>query len=243
MQLLPFITTLIMLVFTISVFRRYAARRGMHFLFWGIGLAMFGIASFAEAYLIMAWSQWLFYFWFLFGAILNPAYIGQGTLFLLARKRWVSVLAVILVVLSVLTAIMMLRTMPLLNTSAYSAGVPISQQYKTIMPPIAEGGAVRLMPILFGTYGSVTLIGGALYSIWLFWRKRILPNRVIGNFLIAAGALSVAFASVLTGFGYGQFLFAGELIAAILMYWGFILAGRPAVQTEAVAQPSPVGSD
>lgn len=42
---LPFFSSAIMLVFTVIVFRRYLKRRALHFLFWGIGLAMFGAAT------------------------------------------------------------------------------------------------------------------------------------------------------------------------------------------------------
>ena len=56
-QILPFISTAIMLGFTIYVFQRYSVRRAPHFLFWGIGLAMFGLGSFAEVYLALAWSS------------------------------------------------------------------------------------------------------------------------------------------------------------------------------------------
>ena len=53
-QVLPFLSTLVMLVFTGYVLQRYFVRRAPHFLFWGIGLAMFGAGSFAEAYLSLA---------------------------------------------------------------------------------------------------------------------------------------------------------------------------------------------
>ena len=56
-QTLLFISTVIMLGFTIYVFQRYFVRRAPHFLFWGIGLAMFGAGSFAEGYLSLAWSR------------------------------------------------------------------------------------------------------------------------------------------------------------------------------------------
>jgi hypothetical protein len=242
-EILPFFSTVIMIVFTVSVFQRYAVRRAPHFLYWGIGLAMFGIGSFAEAYLAVAWNQWIFFCWYLFGAALNAAWIGHGTLNLLARKKWVHGVTVALVVGSLFAGFLMLRTMPLLNTSAYTAGVPISEQYSQIMPPIGQGGAVRLTTPFFNIYGLITLVGGALYSAWLFWRKRVLPNRVIGNILIAAGALSIGSASALTRFGYGQLLFAGELVAAILMFWGFTLAGRPAPQPEPMAEQATVGAD
>ena len=47
-QILPFFSTVIMLGFTVYVLQRYWVRRAPHFLFWGIGLAMFGAGSFAE---------------------------------------------------------------------------------------------------------------------------------------------------------------------------------------------------
>jgi hypothetical protein len=242
-EILPFISTLIMFVFAVSVFRRYAVRRAPHFLFWGIGLTMFGIGSFAEAYLALAWNQWIFFCWYLFGAVLNAAYIGHGTLHLLSRRRWVTVVTIVLVVASVFAGFLMLRTMPLLNASAFTTSKPISEQYQQIMPPIGQGGGVRLTTPFFNIYGLITLVGGALYSAFLFWRKRILPNRVIGNVLIAAGALSIGSASALTRFGYGQLLFGGELISAILMFWGFTLAGRPAVQPDAVPEAATAGAD
>ena len=73
-RLLPFVSTTVMLFFTVSVLQRYIARRLPAFLFWGIGLAMFGIGSFAEAYLSVAWNRWVFFGWYLFGAALNAAW-------------------------------------------------------------------------------------------------------------------------------------------------------------------------
>ena len=49
------------------------------------------------------------------------------------------------------------------------------------------GSPVRLTTPFFNIYGLLTLVGGAIWSAYLFWRKRVLPNRVIGNVLIAAG--------------------------------------------------------
>jgi hypothetical protein len=204
---------------------------------------MFAIGSFAEAYLALAWNQWIFFSWYLFGAALNAAYLGHGTLTLLSRKRWVHAVTVALVAGSVFVGILMLRTMPLLDSSAFDPAVPISEQYRAIMPPISDGGGVRLATPIFNIYGLIMLVGGALYSAFLFWRKRVLPNRVTGNILIAAGALTIASASVLTRLGYGQFLFGGELLAAILMYWGFIVAGRPAVQAVHSAETVPSSAD
>jgi hypothetical protein len=227
-QMLPFFSTAIMLVFTISVLQRWWVRRKPHFLFWGLGLAMFGLGSFAEAYFSIAgWSPFVFFLWYLFGAALNAGWIGHGTLLLLFRKRWVNIVTILLVVGSLVAAALMLQAMPLLDGSQFNTEVAISQQYAEIMPAPDSGGLVRLSTPFFNIYGLVTLVGGALWSAWRFLRKKVLPNRVIGNVLIAAGALSIGLASSMTRAGVGEFLYIGELVAAVLMYGGFVLAATP----------------
>ena len=89
-----------MAVFTVMVLQRYVVRRKLHFLFWGLGLAMFAIASLAGAYLTIVWSAVAFFAWYFFGAVLNVAYIGHGTVYLLFRKRWVHVVTAILLLAS-----------------------------------------------------------------------------------------------------------------------------------------------
>jgi hypothetical protein len=257
-QILPFFSTAIMLGFTIWVLQRFAIRRQPHFLFWGIGLAMFAAGSFAEAYLALAWSQWMFFVWYLFGAALNAAWIGHGTLNLLFRRPWVKVVTGVLVVGSLFAGYLMLRAMPTLNTAVFTTSKPISEQYGTkvvkpgetapegsktvtVIPGLLPlGSTVRLMTPFFNIYGLLTLVGGAIWSAYLFWRKRVLPNRVIGNVLIAAGALSIGSASALTRFGYGELLYVGELLSAILMFAGFRMAARPQPQEvpQAVAAPA-----
>ncbi len=225
--LLPFLSTIVMFVFTAYVLQRYLVRRRLCFLFWGLGLAMFGMGSLAESLLAFGWNDWVFFGWYLFGAVLTAAWIGQGTVYLLVKKKRAHILTAILITGSIIAAVMLLITMPDLNSAIFSPDVPISEQYRDIMPPISDGGYVRLTTPFFNIYGLITLVGGALWSTYLFWRKRVLPNRVIGNVLIAAGALTIASASTMTRFGYGQVLYLGELLAAILMFVGFLAAAAP----------------
>jgi ABC-type Mn2+/Zn2+ transport system permease subunit len=51
-----------------------------------------------------------------------------------------------------------------------------------------------------------------------------MPQRVLGNVLIAAGALSPALGGTLVTRGLGDYLFVSELIGAIIMFIGFRLA-------------------
>jgi hypothetical protein len=265
-QILPFLSTAIMLGFTVYVLERFLVRRSLHFLFWGIGLAMFGAGSFAEAYLSLAWNRWVFFIWYLFGAALNAAFIGHGTLYLLFRKPWVHVVTAFLIIGSLFAGYLMLQAMPRLDEAVFTTEKPVSEQYGTKVlepgqtaPPGAQtttatyrgqevtvvrgllplGTPVRLTTPFFNIYGLLSLVGGAIWSAYLFWRKRVLPNRVIGNVLIAAGALLIGSASTLTRLGYGQFLYIGELLCAILMFTGFRFAARPGSEEVPQAVPAP----
>jgi len=263
-QILPFISTLIILVFVIMVMQKYFATRKLHFLFWGIGLAMFGFGSFAEAYLTLAWNKWVFFGWYLFGAALNAAWIGHGTLNLLVRKKWVHVVTAVLVLGSLAATYLMFQAVASLDEEAFTTQKPVSEQYGTrrlepgdfptpnqqtaevtyrgeqvtvVRGLLPLGSPVRLTTPFFNIYGLLTLVGGAIWSAYLFWRKQVLPNRVLGNVLIAVGALLIGFASTLTRLGYGQFLYLGELLSAILMFAGFQAAAKP--QQGVDAKPAP----
>ncbi len=229
-----------MFVFAAYVLQRFVARRKLHFLFWGTGLAMFAVASLSGALLSIGWSDFFFFTWYYFGALLTAAWIGQGTVYLLMRKSRANILAAILITASLIVAIMLLRVMPDLDTSISTTSDSIGEQYRDIMPPIDEGGYVRLATPFFNVYGLVTLVGGALWSSYLFWRKRVLPNRVVGKLLIAAGALVIASAGLMTRVGLGSVLYAGELVAAIMMFSGFLIsaAPRPAAEAEKQAPAS-----
>jgi hypothetical protein len=86
---LPFASCVVSFVFAFFVFRRYLKRRGSHLLLWGVGLVMYGIGGFCEAYYgALGWSAFIFRLWYLFGAILVAAWLGQGTVYLLARRKW-----------------------------------------------------------------------------------------------------------------------------------------------------------
>jgi hypothetical protein len=230
--ILHFLAAAVMIAFSLVVWQRYLTRRTPAFLFWGIGLTLFAVASFAGAFLSLAWSSTIFFLWYFCGAVLTAAWIGHGTVHLLFRRRWVHGLTVVLVAGSLAALVLMVRAMANLDLSHFNPAVPISEQYREIMPAVAEGGLIRITTPFFNIYGLITLVGGALYSTFLYWRKRILPNRVVGNILIAAGAIVIALASTLTRFGLGSTLYIGEFLAAVMMFSGFLAAAAPQAAAE-----------
>jgi hypothetical protein len=220
---LPFVSTAITLIFAFAVLNRWRHGRRPHSLLWGIGLLLYAGGTFAEAYLAVAWSAFVLRLWYLCGAMLTAAWLGQGTLHLLVRKpRVAGALSLALLAVSLLAAALVF-TAPV-DAAAFQMGVPISTQYRGLL---ARGGLTVLLTVLLNLYGSVGLIGGAIYSAWLFWRKRVLFNRMLGNVVIAAGALMPASAGTFIKLGWGDWLYASELAGAALMFLGFYLATQP----------------
>ncbi len=221
--LLPLASSILSFIYAAAVFKRYLSRPGHnHLLVWGIGLVMYGIGGACEAFTgAFGFNPVVLKIWYVFGAILVAAWLGQGTVFLLARERWVRITTVILVVASIFATLAIITAGVDPN---YQAGAELTGKAFTTT-------WVRMLTPFFNIYGTVTLTGGALYSAWLFWRKRVLPNRMIGNILIAAGAMAPAFGGALNRFGLPG-LYIGEFIGVFLMYIGF-------VQTTAIiAEPS-----
>lgn len=220
---LPFTSCVISLIFAFFVFRRYLRRRGLHLLVWSIGLIFYGIGGFCEAYYgALGWNDLIYRLWYLFGAILVAAWLGQGTVYLLARRRWAHALMVLLVLGSLygLFAVFTAQLDPTQMTDSVHTGSELSGH--AIISP-----GVRPLTPIFNLYGTVTLVGGAAWSAWIFWRKRVLLHRTIGNILIAAGAIAPAFGGTFSRFGLPGALYVGELLGAILMFVGFIRATTP----------------
>jgi hypothetical protein len=62
-----------------------------------------------------------------------------------------------------------------LDGSQAVLGEPVSMWYRSVFPP--RGAAlVRSLTPIFNVYGLVTMVGGALWSSYLFWRKRVMPS-------------------------------------------------------------------
>ncbi len=215
---LPFTSSLVSFIFAGLIFKRYIKNRHSHVLLWGIGMVFYGIGGFSEGYYgAFGWNPFIFRLWYLFGAILVAAWLGQGTVYLLAKRKWANILMVILGIGSIYGLIKIFGATldPSLMTGSELSGHAITSS------------GVRILTPFFNLYGTVMLIGGALWSAWIFWKKRILLHRTIGNILIAAGAMSPAFGGAFSRFGVSGALYVSELLGAVLMFIGFWRATTP----------------
>lgn len=232
---LPLISAAVSFSFAFLVLKRYAARRGPHLLLWGIGMLFYGIGGLMEGlYGLLGWSGFVFKTWYLFGAVLVAAWLGQGTVYLLVKPIKRAHVAMALLLVASIAAGVYVYTLGIqapVETLSELSG-------KAVYPSPGEAFSPRTITPFFNTYGTLGLVGGAVYSAWIFFRKRVLLHRVIGNVLIAVGGLSPAVGGSMSRLGIEGALYISELLGAVIMFAGFIRATTEMKQPETESAPA-----
>lgn len=212
--MLPFLTALVAGAFAAVVAVRYVRSRRGALLAWAIGLAMFALAAFAGG-LARAGdpTETEYRAFYLFGAILNVAWLGLGTALLLLLSRTSRGVAVALVAL--LTAIS--------TYAVFATPVDLSVAMATGRG-FPDGSAPRILAGIGSGVGSLMLVGGAVWSAWTFYRKRRSGRRAISNVVIASGVIVVAAGGTVTLTGANGVLEVTNLVGIAVMFVGFLLA-------------------
>jgi hypothetical protein len=216
----PLATSLLGFVFTGLVFRQWLKRRRPHQMAWTVGLLFYAVAALMEFLSEYSgeWDPTVYRIYIVLAASL-VAFLGLGTLYLLVRRRiWGHLyLGFTLVCLAVFLAGALTTT---LAADKLVPGITVGGQ--ALGPSLTFP---RLMSFFFNIPGSVLLIGGALFSIWRFSRKREYRYRMWANVLIALGAIVIAFVGSRARLGSTAGLYPAEMFASALLLAGFLMAG------------------
>jgi hypothetical protein len=87
--LLPLVAALLAGIFALLLVDQWLRRRRPYQLVWAVGVAMFGVAATAEVLgSVAGWDVTLYRAWYLTGAVWVAAWLGFGTVLLLARTRF-----------------------------------------------------------------------------------------------------------------------------------------------------------
>ncbi|MFC1847652.1 hypothetical protein ACFLW5_02435 [Chloroflexota bacterium] len=208
---MPLVSSIVSLLFGVIVLDQFFARRKPYQLVWAAGLFMYSIGTGAEFWIeIWGLNEVIYRLWYLFGAILVAAYLGMGTIYLIIQRRAAHIVMAILIVASLYAAFRVFNASIDLSTLQYLTGNAFPQ-------------GVRLITPFFNTFGTVTLVGGAIYSAWVFWRRRVMPHRVVSNILIAAGAILPAVGGTYMRLGgVLPIFYLLELLGIIIILLGFL---------------------
>jgi hypothetical protein len=217
---LPIATTIISAAFATAILRRYTGKtQARHLLWWGLGVAVYGAGTLVESLTtLFGWNEVFFKSWYVVGALLGGAPLALGTVYLLMGKRAgdISVTAIMSIV-AVTTTFVILS--------------PIN--HELVKPSILNSEvlgwqSIRLVSPFVNSFAALFLIGGAIYSAIIYFRRPETKNRAIGNVLIAIGAILPGVGGMYSRMGMTEALYIGELIGIIFIWSGYRFCQRPA---------------
>ena len=218
---IPILTTIISFSFTTALYRHWQRKpEAKYLMWWTIGAFCFGIGTLTEAInVLIGWSILNMKAWYIAGALLGAFPLAQGTVYLLLKKKTANILTWFFIVYIAIAAV----------------AIVLAPVDMSLVDPTRLTGKVmtwswaRLFSILPNIYSLVFLVGGAAWSAIQYARKANSRNRVVGNWLIAIGALLPGIGGSFTRLGYVEVLFVTEFIGILLIWAGY----RAMTQTQA----------
>lgn len=209
---LPIATTVLSVAFTGVLTRRFLRHGGTHLLWWGFGVACYGIGTALEsAVTLFENSPGLNKAWYIAGALFGGYPLAQGTVYLLLKKRTAHILTALTVPLIVVLSVL----------------VVLSPTDMEELLPHKPGGAalgwqwIRPFTPIVNLYAAAFLIGGAVLSASRYARQQGSKHRMIGNMLIAFGAILPGVGGSMAKAGYVEALYVGEFLGLILIWLGY----------------------
>ena len=210
---IPILTTIVGLVFLKTLYLHWRRKPSATYLmWWTIGIFTYSLGTLTESInVLFGWSLLNMKAWYIAGALLGAFPLAQGTVYLLLKKKTADILSWFFSVYIAIAAI----------------AVSLSPVDMALVDPTTLTGKVmtwswaRLFSILPNTYSLVFLVGGAAWSAVQYARRHGAGNRVLGNWLIAIGALLPGIGGAFTRMGYVEVLFVTEFIGILLIFAGY----------------------
>ena len=171
---LAYITSVLSLLFAVSLLDQYLSRRQPFHLLWGVALIILSAAMvlwfLRETFGI---NQWIFRLWYVTGAMLVPAYLGTGMLYLMASRRIANYFVVALLVSTVVALILAL-------TAGFETPAECVEGLKGLecLDPSDTLTKMGFFPVwvsipgaILNLYGGIAVTGAAVWAVVLLVRE------------------------------------------------------------------------
>lgn len=227
----PILATLISLACAVTIARDARRRPRPDKIAWAIAFAVFAVAAGCEVVgAIWGWNPSLARLYYVTGATLVVGYLAVGELYLLAPARIAAVAPGATLLLTAIAAAMV-----------WAAPVDADRIAGEGWDAIDRGPGLIALTAGINAFGTLVLVGGALWSAWRFWRRGIQRHRMIGCLLIAVGTLIVASGGTLTRFGSDQYFYVAMAIGVAVIYAGYLETRRSTPAAALSPALSPAG--
>ncbi len=222
-------------LFAGAVLRQYVRRRRTSHLYWSIALIMAFLATLAYVLMVIveptsSIGVALFRMYYIFGAALVPAWLGLGSIALVASARVTRVCLIVLVALSLLAVVLISTATIDMSKLSQIAGTPGTG--------ILEPGAWLVTIIILNTLGVLAVVGVALYSGWKLIRRQSSVagiqtiNLLWANVLILVGdLLNAAAGSLARFFGLQSSFWIIQAFGWTVFFAGVLIASRRSTTT------------
>jgi len=213
------IAALIGVGFTLELLLKSFRSKKPYIISWTVAVFMYTVATIAlVSGLINGWNYINFGIFYFFGGITNVPAFGIGSAYLIFDDNKVNVISG-LYVLFVLGAMFSIFTSGIPDFSNIQ-GIPEGSQLYEISGP-------RMWAILGNSFGSISLVGIAAYSVYKF--RRVDEDLVTTNVLIVVGSFSPALSGVLLALGDSASKTLSLLVGVFLIYLGYRVSQRPKI--------------
>ncbi len=209
---IPIATTIFSFFFLKEIVSHYRRRKTTYLLWWSIGVLTFGLGTLAESiHALFGWNSINLRVWYIVGALLGGFPLAQGSVFLLMKRGFAQISAILIVSLILVASVFIMLT-PINIPEGYDnrlTGAVFSWEW------------VRYFSPFINLYAFLFLVGGALYSARKYYGLNDKQVHFKGNILIAIGALLPGIGGTFTRMGYVEVLFITELLGLLLIYGGY----------------------
>lgn len=210
--MLPLVTAVVSGSFAVAVAMQYLRKRRPAQLAWAVGLLLFTVASLMGFLARSGGATEVEYrFFYLFGAITNVAWLALGTVYIVAPRYGRVALAFVLA----------LSAIAVYAVFAYPVDLAVAVDTGKGYP---DGSLPRILAGIGSGAGSLVLIGGALWSAWVFFRRRNQGRRALANAIIAVGVFIAAAGGTAAFTGASGIVELTNLLGVSVMFIGFLLA-------------------
>jgi hypothetical protein len=206
---LPVAAAIVAFWFALATWRA-ASDRNVALRVWSVALAEFGFACIALAWGIgLGWTPLVYRVFYLFGAVLNVAWLALGTVWLLVPRRFALAFNALFAAGAGISAalVMTSRLAPSALHVLATAQLPHPKEVMSDVP--------RTLSRIFSIGGSTVVLAGLLFSLV---RRRY----ALGLALLALGVVIAGVASELMRAGHVAPFCAGLVLGIAVMYAGFV---------------------
>src|SRR5713101_2417866 len=223
-------------LFAGAVLRQYVRRRRASQLYWSIALIMAFLATLAYVLMVIVGPTSnagivFFRIYYILGGALVPAWLGLGSIALVASPRITRICLIVLSVLSVLAIVLISTATINISNLSHIAGTPGTG--------ILNPGAWLVTIIVLNTLGVLAVVGVAIYSGWKLIRRQssvagFRPSNLLwANVLILIGDLLNAYAGANARvFGQSGSFWLVMTAGWIVFFTGVLLTGRRAATSQ-----------